>query len=74
MTRDESMMIEDKGGWISGSMVNRSALRVEHVPDGDLIEISDGSQQDPLLSMTVRQAAGLVEDLSAVLDVIGWPA
>ena len=74
MSGSEPNVIHDVGGWISGSMVNRSALRVEHVPDGDLIEISDGSQQDPLLSMSVRQAASLVEDMSAVLDVVGWPS
>lgn len=59
------------GGWVSGGMGDQSALRVVYIGD-DLIEIVDGS--GTLLSLSVRQAAGLVEDLTSTLDVVGWPS
>lgn len=58
-------------GWVSGGMAHRRALRVTYT--ADLIEITDGSGQDPLLSLSVSEAAGLHEDLGSVLDVVGWP-
>lgn len=65
---------EQPGGWVSGGMGNsRSGLRVTHIGD-EIIEITDGSQQDPLLSLSTHQAAGLVEDIQAVLDIVGWPS
>lgn len=74
MSGTDPGVIEGTGGWASGGMANPpSGLRVIHV-GGELIEITDGSHQDPLLSLSTRQAAGLVDDISAVLDIVGWPS
>lgn len=61
--------IPASGGWLSGGM--GSALRV--VAAGDLIEITDGSQQEqPLLVLSREQAANLADELASVLDIVGW--
>lgn len=51
---------------------DRRPLRVEVSPDRKLILILDGAGE--LLALTPAEAAGLVEDMSSLFDVIGWPS
>lgn len=57
------------GGWASGGMSNSPAMRVIATGD-DLIEVVDST--GPLLSLTREEAAALAEELSNVLDIVGW--
>lgn len=57
-------------GWMSGGM--GTGLRVVH--RDDLVEVVDGSHQEPLLSLSTSEAADLVENISAILDIVGWPS
>lgn len=49
---------------------NRPPLRAEVDTDKELILIVDG--QGELLALTFGEAANLVEDMSAKLDIVGW--
>jgi hypothetical protein len=55
---------------LSSEPTDRRPLRVEHDADQNLILIKDSVGE--LLALTPTEAAGLTEDLSAVLDVVGW--
>lgn len=51
---------------------DRPPLRTEVDHDHNLILIVDGRGE--LLALTFQEAANLVEDMSSVLDVVGWPS
>lgn len=51
---------------------SRPPLRTEVDHDKGLILIVDGRGE--LLALTYAEAANLVEDMSATLDVVGWPS
>ena len=55
----------DRGGWLSGPMVDRPALRVEVDQDRDLVEVVDST--GPLLSMTPDEARDIAEQIRTVL-------
>lgn len=49
---------------------NRPPLRAEVDADQKLILIVDGRGE--LLALTIKEAADLVDELSGVLDIVGW--
>jgi hypothetical protein len=51
---------------------SRPPLRAEVDSEGKLILIVDGRGE--LLALTFREAADLAENISSVLDVVGWPS
>jgi hypothetical protein len=54
------------------SQSDRPPLRTEVDHDNGLILIVDGRGE--LLALTFAEAADLVEDMTAKLDVVGWPS
>lgn len=51
---------------------SRPPLRAEVDHDHNLILIVDGRGE--LLALTFAEAADLVENMSSVLDIVGWPS
>jgi hypothetical protein len=55
---------------LNAQPTDRRPLRVEYDAGQHLILIKDSVGE--LLTLTPQEAAGLTEDLGAVLDVVGW--